>query len=202
MSPYLIFLFAFAASAALPGPEIAALLSRSISGGIASSLPLTAGIIVGKLLMLSAAVAGLGAMLAVMGPAFELLKYAGAAYLLWLGCNRLRKAGRLASAGAGVRPARPLSEVGLGLAMTTSNPLALAFYVALLPSVVNVAGVTLKGYLALVAIIVGVMLVVALGYGLLGEACRKLFHSGEAKANVDRASGAIMIGAALLIALR
>jgi hypothetical protein len=43
-----IFLIAFAAAAALPGPEIAALLSRSLSGGVASSLPLALGLILGK----------------------------------------------------------------------------------------------------------------------------------------------------------
>lgn len=54
MTEYTIFLLAFAASAAAPGPEIAALLSRSLSGGMLSSVPLALGIILGKLLMLSA----------------------------------------------------------------------------------------------------------------------------------------------------
>lgn len=202
MIDYMIFMVAFAASAALPGPEIAALLSRSLSGGIGSSLPLAGGIVAGKLLMLGAAIVGLGALLAALGPAFAALKFAGAAYLLWFGFSRLRKAGRLLAAGSGQRRERPLAEAGLGLAMTTSNPLALAFYMALLPKVVDVGGVTVGRYLALAAIIVGVMAAVVLGYGLVGEACRKLFHSREAKAHVDRASGAIMIGVALLIALR
>ena len=76
----------------MPGPEIAALLSRSLSDGIRSSLPLAAGIVAGKLLMLSAGIVGLGALLAALGPGFAALKYAGAAYLLWLGIKRLRAA--------------------------------------------------------------------------------------------------------------
>jgi threonine/homoserine/homoserine lactone efflux protein len=202
MADYAIFLIAFAAAAALPGPEIAALLSRSLSGGVASSLPLALGLILGKVIMLSAAVLGLGALLALMGPAFDALKFAGAAYLVWIGVSRMRNAGKLLAAAEGGEAARPLAEVGLGLALTTSNPLALAFYMALLPTVMDMSGVTLGDYFALLAIIVCVTLAVVLGYGLVGEACRKLFHSREAKAHVDRASGTIMIGAALLIALR
>jgi hypothetical protein len=61
MADYAIFLIAFAAAAALPGPEIAALLSRSLSGGVASSLPLALGLILGKVSVPSAAVLGPGA---------------------------------------------------------------------------------------------------------------------------------------------
>ena len=67
MTQYLLFFMAFAASAAAPGPEIAGLLSRSLSGGIASSVPLAVGIIAGKLLMLTAAIVGLTALLTVLG---------------------------------------------------------------------------------------------------------------------------------------
>ncbi|WP_211465110.1 LysE family translocator [Collimonas silvisoli] len=202
MAQYLIFLLAFAASAALPGPEIAALLARSISGGVASSLPLALGIIVGKLLMLTAAVIGLSALLAILGPAFVALKYIGAAYLFWLGIKKWRKAGA-ALATETAAPAASLSiEIGLGLAMTVTNPLAIAFYMALLPGVINVSGVTLSSYLILCGIIVGVMCAVVLGYGLVGELARKMFRSSRAKANVERASGAMMIGVGVMLATR
>ncbi len=194
MTPYLIFALAFAASAALPGPEIAALLSRSLSGGLRSSLHLAAGIIVGKLLMLSAALLGLAALLALLGPAFIVLKFVGAAYLIWIGVNRWRKAGKPLEIDAGEQPRKKLMEIGLGLAMTVSNPLALAFYMALLPTVINVSGVTLASYVALCAIIVAVMIVVVLAYGAIGELSRKVFRSSRSKANIDRVSGGIMIG--------
>lgn len=202
MTPYLIFLLAFAASAALPGPEIAALLSRSLAGGMRSAWWLAAGIIAGKLLMLSAALLGLAALLTILGPAFAVLKFIGAAYLIWLGVNRWRKAGKLTDIDTGERPRKKLMEVGLGLVMTLSNPLALAFYMALLPTVINVSGVTLRTYLALCSIIVGVMVVVVLAYGAVGEVSRKLFRSPRAKANIDRVSGAIMVAVGVMIASR
>lgn len=79
MTGYTIFLLAFAASAAAPGPEIAALLSRSLSGGMCASVPLALGIMLGKLLMLSAAVIGLSALVATLGPMLLGLKFIGAA---------------------------------------------------------------------------------------------------------------------------
>jgi threonine/homoserine/homoserine lactone efflux protein len=204
LTQYIIFLLAFAASAALPGPEIAALLSRSIAGGLRSSLPLASGIIAGKLIMLSAAVIGLSALLAILGPAFVMLKYAGAAYLIWLGLKKWRNAGK-ALATAAETPATSTAasvEIGLGLAMTITNPLAIAFYMALLPGVINMAGVTWPSYLILCAIIIGAMLVIVLAYGLLAELARKMFRSSRAKANLDRASGGMMVGVGIVLATR
>ncbi|WP_211452000.1 LysE family translocator [Collimonas antrihumi] len=202
MMQYLIFLLAFTASAALPGPEIAALLSRSISGGLKASLPLAIGIIIGKLLMLTAAVIGLTALLAILGPAFVALKYIGAAYLLWLGIKKWRKASAALAAETPAPAASLGIEIGLGLAMTVTNPLAIAFYMALLPGVINVSGITLSSYLIICSIIVGVMCAVVLGYGLVGELARKMFRSSRAKANVERASGAMMIGVGVMLATR
>lgn len=201
MSPYLLFFLAFASSAAVPGPEIAALLSRSLSHGMRSSLPLAAGIISGKLLMLTTAVLGLAVLLHLLGPAFALLKWAGVGYLLWLGINKWRKAGKpLATAEASL--GKPSLEFGLGMAMPLSNPLALAFYMALLPNVIPLASISIASYLLLCGIIIATMLLITLGYGLLAEASRALFRSPRAKANIDRGSGSIMLGVALLLASR
>ncbi|WP_266157157.1 LysE family translocator [Dyella silvatica] len=202
MTHYFIFALAFAASAAAPGPEIAALLSRSLSGRLVSSWPLALGIIMGKLLMLTAAVIGLTALLKVIGPFFLLLKCLGAAYLVWLGIKKWRHAGHLPLANARARQDRSLTDIGLGLAMTLSNPIAIAFYVALLPGVVQVSGLTLSSYLLLCAILIGVMCAVVLGYGLIGRVVSTVFSSPRAKTHVDRASGSLMIGTGVLIALR
>jgi threonine/homoserine/homoserine lactone efflux protein len=202
MTSFSIFALAFAASAALPGPEIAALLSRSLATGLSSCLYLAAGITAGKLLMLSAALLGLTALLQVLGPAFVVLKFAGAAYLVWIGVNRWRKAGRMVPIGEtlAARPAR--MEIAVGLAMTVSNPLALAFYMALLPTVIDMEEVTALGYLKLCAIIIGVMVLVVLAYGAIGEMARRMFNSARAKARVDRLSGGIMVGVGCMIAWR
>ena len=202
MTQYLLFFMAFAASAAAPGPEIAGVLSRSLSGGIASSVPLAVGIIAGKLLMLTAAIAGLTALLTVLGPMLAALKLVGAAYLIWLGVKKWRKAGLVLAASEQASKLGFGIEVSLGLGMTLSNPIAIIFYIALLPGVIDVSGVTPANYAILCAIIVGVMVAVVLGYGLLAELARRSFSSPKAKTRIDRFSGAMMVGAGVLIATR
>ena len=86
--------------------------------------------------------------------------------------------------------------------MTLSNPIAIIFYIALLPGVIDVSGVTPANYAILCAIIVGVMVAVVLGYGLLAELARRSFSSPKGKTRIDRFSGAMMVGAGVLIATR
>ncbi len=152
--------------------------------------------------MLSAALVGLGALVATLGPMLLGLKFIGAAYLLWLGIKKWRNAGRMLAAGDTAKPASFLVETGLGLAMTLSNPLALVFYVALLPGVIDVSGISLGSYAILCSIVVAVMAAIVAAYGVMAELARKQFASSSSKARIDRTSGAMMAGAALLIATR
>ncbi len=202
MTEYTVFMLAFAASAASPGPEIAGLMSRSLSSGILSSIPLSIGIILGKLLMLTGAVIGLTALVEALGPMFEVLKHLGAAYLVWLGIKKWRKAGQVFDENVKTKSVDFVAEISLGLAMTLSNPIAIVFYMALLPGVIDVSGITLNTYTILCLIIIIVMSIVVSSYGLMAEIARKLFSSSKSKTRIDRISGAMMFGAALWILTR
>lgn len=202
MNDYLFFMLVFATSAASPGPEIAALLSRSLAGGMRASLPLALGILFGKLVMLSAAVAGLSALLATLGPMFIVLKLCGAAYLLWLGIKKWRNAGRVLDADTREGSGKPAVEIALGMAMTLSNPMAIVFFIALLPGAINLVEIAFATYFYLCGIVAGVMCVIVFGYGLAAEVARKLFSSRNATVHIDRTAAAMMIGAAGLIVVR
>lgn len=202
MNEYIVFLFAFAASAATPGPEIAGLLSRALSGGMFRSIPLAIGILLGKLLMLTAAIIGLTALVKILGPMFFALKFCGAFYLVWIGIKKWRNAGRILAGNEKMKTVGFVSEIGLGLAMTLSNPIAIVFYMALLPGVVKVSGVTLNSYVLLCSIIICVMTIIVISYGLMAEIARKLFSSSNSKRYIDFMTGAMMICAAILIVTR
>jgi len=202
LSEYTVFILAFAASAASPGPEIAGLLSRALSGGIIASLPLAFGIILGKLLMLTAAVAGLTALVEVLGPMFVVLKFCGAAYLIWLGIKKWINAGRMLLTNEKTNTVNFVVEIGLGLAMTLSNPIAIVFYMALLPGVIDISGLTLNNYAVLCFIIIGVMTCVVFGYGIMAKLVRTWFASPNSKKIVDRLAGIMMLAAGFLIAIR
>src|SRR3954463_3913191 len=86
-------LIAFAVAAAtialIPGPGMLYVLARSLGGGRDEGLRSTAGTGIGGLVHVAAAAAGLSAIIATSATAFTVVKYLGAAYLIWLGCQAL-----------------------------------------------------------------------------------------------------------------
>ncbi|MEV4756228.1 LysE family translocator [Micromonospora sp. NPDC049559] len=164
--------------------------------------PLTVGIIVGKLTMLTAAIVGIAALVATLGPIFTVVQYVGAAYLLYLGIRKWRRAKNAAAEGAVPERGGVGTQMALGLGLTLSNPIAIAFYLALLPGVVDVARITVGTYLILVAIIVAVMLVTVTVYGVIAEVARRIFTGSRAKVWMDRLSGSMFVAAGLWVALR
>lgn len=198
----IVFAVTFAASAAAPGPEVAAFLGRSVSRGVRGGAPLALGIVCGKLLLLAGAVAGLAALVPLLGPAFDVLAYCGAAYLVWLGIKKWRYTGRGAPECYPPAAPRVLPEFGLGLFMTMSNPIALAFYLALLPGILQVDQIGLREYLVLSLVLCSVMALVLLTYGLVGQAIRQCFSGSIAAMRVERISGAVFVAAGLWLVVR
>jgi threonine/homoserine/homoserine lactone efflux protein len=83
--------FAIAATtiALIPGPGMLYVLARSLGGGRDEGLRSTAGTGIGGMVHVAAAAAGLSAIIATSATAFTVVKYLGAAYLIWLGCKAL-----------------------------------------------------------------------------------------------------------------
>lgn len=199
---YVVFALSFAASAAAPGPEIAAILGRSLSQGLRGCAGLALGIVLGKLTMLTAAIVGIAALIGALGPFFLIVQYGGAAYLLYLGIRKWRRArNSVAESAVGERDSI-WTQIALGLGLTLSNPIAIAFYMALLPGVVDISQITILTYLVLAGIIVAVMTVTVIGYGLAAEITRGLFAGNRAKIWIDRLASAMFVAAGMWVAVR
>lgn len=198
-----LFTMVFALSAAAPGADTMLLFGRALSGGARAAAPLAVGITVGKLVLLTLAAVGVTAAAAALGPLFIAVKLAGAAYLVLLGIRLWRRDPRrpatAASAPAGSRSFGRGAATGLGLAV--SNPQAILFYVAVLPTVVR-PGSGAGLYLALAAMLCAVMASVAGGYIALGARARSAAGSPTARRRADRLAGTLLIGAGALIATR
>ena len=192
-----LFVVIFTVSAALPGPDTMLLFSRALGSGARSAVPVALGLTLGKLVLLTAAVAGVTVAAATLGPAFIALKLAGGAYLVWLAVKLWRQAGhsgppkpasgsRLTVAGAGWR------GVGLGTVLTVSNPQALLFYIAVLPSVLGSERVAAGEYLLLCLALSAVMAAVATGYIALATRVRSALSRSRRRI-ADRV-GAVLLG--------
>ena len=95
-----LFVVAALVLAVTPGPAVLYIVARSVSQGRLAGVVSCLGVAVGGMVHVLAAAAGLSAVLATSAVAFDLVKYAGAAYLVWLGVQKLARAPRADAAGA------------------------------------------------------------------------------------------------------
>src|SRR5688500_14027852 len=136
-SPSTLALFAVAAMVlfVVPGPSVLYIVTRSIDQGRRAGLASVLGIHAGSLVHVAAAILGLSALLASSAAAFDVVRYLGAAYLIWLGVKRLRS--RRAESTVVTAPV-PLSKVAAqGLVVNLLNPKTAVFFLAFLPQFVR-----------------------------------------------------------------
>lgn len=198
----LLFSSALFIAAASPGPGIAAIVARVLGRGPKGAAALSAGIILGDLVWLTFAVLGLAALAQTFHGVFLAVKYAGAVYLLYL-AYRLWTAPVAArdvvAEGKAEHPAKLLLG---GLALTLGNPKAIVFYLALLPTFLDLTRITVLGYLEL-ALATMIVLTVVFGiYIVLAVRARKLFTSPKALRILNKSTGAVMAGAAAAVVAR
>jgi threonine/homoserine/homoserine lactone efflux protein len=133
-------LFAIAALALLltPGPAVLYIVTRSIDQGWRAGLVSVLGVHVGTLAHILAAAAGLSALLAASASAFGLVKYMGAAYLIYIGMRRLRDRGSIVAPEGGA-PERLSRAFVDGVVVNVLNPKTGLFFLAFLPQFVTEA---------------------------------------------------------------
>ncbi len=129
----LAFITASLILALTPGPAVVYILARTLSQGRASGLASMAGVALGNFGNAIGAALGLAALFAVSSAAFTLVKWAGAAYLVYMGVRMLRApAGRVANA-APVATMQPLRIFRDGFLVALLNPKTALFFAAFLP---------------------------------------------------------------------
>ncbi|MBN9582763.1 MAG: LysE family translocator [Afipia sp.] len=198
-----IFALAILVAAASPGPAIAALVARVIGRGTAGVPAFIGGIILGDLVWLAVAVLGLSFIANSFAMIFTVIKYAGAAYLLFIAW-RLWTASVVPVDVAAIDnvDGQPLRSFFGGFLLTLGNPKTIAFYLALTPALIDVSRVDLVSYAELAGIVAVVLVFVLGGYALAAAKARNLFRSPRAVRLLNRVGGGVMAGAAAAIATR
>ncbi|WP_377296353.1 LysE family translocator [Rhizobium sp. SGZ-381] len=195
-------LIAFAATffvfAASPGPDNMTILARTVQGGAASGIAYGLGTVTGILIFLFLAAFGLSAVAGEMGFGMTVLRYAGAAYLVWMGL-------RLWTSPAHVPEEKAVAEPGdlrrgflAGVVLNLGNPKMPLFYVALLPNVIG-PNLTLLQAASLALVILLVEVVVIGGHVLLARRARGLMRSPRVVKRINRGAGAAMVGAGVAV---
>lgn len=201
LASVLVFAAALFVAAGSPGPSIAALVSRVLTKGWRDVLPFLVAMWVGETVWLSFAVAGLSAIAESFQPVFVAIKWIGVVYLLYLAWKMWFA--RTDGSDGELPESRSAAKMFFaGLTVTLGNPKIMMFYVALLPSIIDLNGVTLIGWLELVAAMLIVLATVDILWIMLANKARKFLKSPRALRVANRISAGTMAGAAAAIATR
>ncbi len=198
-------LFAFAGAmfllAITPGPGVFATVARALASGFLHASVVVAGIVVGDLVFLLFAIFGLAAVAELMGGFFTLVKFAGAAYLVWLGIGLWRN--RVVGT-----EATPIEEISWssnflsGLFITLGNPKVILFYLGFLPAFVDLTTLSTTDVVMIAAVVSLVLGLTMLGYAYAASSARQLFRSPGARQLLNRASGGVMIATGTVLAAK
>jgi threonine/homoserine/homoserine lactone efflux protein len=185
--------------AIVPGPTVTVILANSLRSGTLAGLAIVAGTQAGLVTMIVVVALGLQAVMGFMAFAFDWIKLAGAAYLVWLGFNMLRSKGDLGEAAAGVTKSYRRLMLD-GFLVIWSNPKALIFLGAFLPQFVSKQGAT-----APQVAVLGLLFMLVAGasdsvYAVLGGRARSLMTRARTQL-LSRISGAILMCGGVWLAL-
>jgi threonine/homoserine/homoserine lactone efflux protein len=197
----IVFAAALFVAAGSPGPSIAALVARVLSSGWRDVMPFVAAMWLGEVIWLTMALAGLTTLAQSFQAGFTVLKWAGVAYLAWMAWTMWRAP---AETGASALPGHGSgwSMFAAGMAVTLGNPKIMLFYLALLPTLIDVQGTGLREGAALAAVAVAVLAAVDLLWIGLAQRARAFLRTPRAVRFSNRLSATVMGGAALAIAAK
>ena len=201
LSALLIFAAALFVAAGSPGPSVAALVARVMTKGLAGVFPFLLAMWVGEGIWLTLAVFGLAYVAQTFHLAFVALKWVGVAYLAWLAWKMWTAPVEVAE-GDMPKADTPLRLFLAGMAVTLGNPKIMMFYLALLPTIIDLASVTLVGWAELTLTMVVVLMAIDLSWALAAAQARRLLKSPRAVRIANRLSAGTMAGAAAAIAAR
>ena len=200
MPPILAFLFAAIVLAITPGPGIAYVVARTVAGGRSEGLASCFGTALGGMVHVMAAAFGLSVMLAQSALAFTVVKYFGAAYLIYLGI-RLLLARQSVSDATGVRSSGAVRAFREGILVETLNVKTAIFFLAFLPQFVTVGEPLVPQLLLLGSVCVFLNTLVDV-LAVLGAS--RFLRSSAARAARERlltkASGVTMVGLGVYLA--
>lgn len=191
---------AFAAASAvlvlIPGPTVLLVVSYALGQGWRTAVPMAAGVALGDFTALTLSMLGVGALLAASATVFTVLKWLGAAYLVWLGVKLWRAGGTLE---AQPRTDRVSSARMLGHAwlVTALNPKGITFFVAFLPQFLDPKADVLTQMVVIEATFLALAAANAFGYAALASRARSLVRNERAIGVLNKAGGTLLIGAGI-----
>lgn len=199
---FILFCLAYFLAVLTPGPGIAAIVARVVSRGRSGLAPFIGGYVVGDLSWFTLAATGMAMLARNAHLLFVVIRYLGAAYLLLLACKIWRAPTQPPDEHAPEIRERGVQAFLASLSLTLGNPKPMIFYLVLLPTVVDLPHLTLKGFVELALALIIILCTVLLGYTVAALRARRLFRNARALRWLNRSTSAVLAGAAVTVAVR
>jgi threonine/homoserine/homoserine lactone efflux protein len=201
LAGFLVFLTAYIVAVASPGPAVATVMARALSRGVRGLPFFIAGIATGDMAWFLVAATGLAMIAQHYAVLLTLIKYAGAAYLLYLAWQLWRvPAAGLGPLAAPAPDEKPWQLYFGGLSLTLGNPKPIVFFMAILPTIVDLNTLNALGMAEISAVIVfGIFLVLG-SYGLAADRARRMLTRPSSIQILNRTTAVVMAGAAAAVA--
>ena len=196
---WIAFALAYSLMALAPGPTILLVVSYAIAYGRRTAFAVVAGTGLGDATCLTAALFGVGAILKTSAAAFAVLKFAGAAYLVFLGVRLWRAAP--AVPGQTAPAPRSLGRVFLHAWLTTVfNPKSILFFVVFVPQFIDARAPLLPQCTTMVATVLVCGAVIDGTYSIFALNIRRLLRTQRLQRAVNRSTGGLLVGEGVLAA--
>jgi len=197
---WLTFVAASTALLLIPGPTVLLVLSYALSQGRRVAVASASGVALGDFIAMSLSLAGLGALVMASATLFTVLKWVGAAYLVWLGIKLIRSA-----PSSGLPITLPESEARGVFAhtalVTALNPKSIAFFIAFVPQFITPDALLGPQFAILIATFVGLAAFNAFVYALAADRLRGWIGKPTVISWLTRAGGATLIAMGALTAM-
>ena len=199
MHVYFAFVIATSIMIALPGPSVLLTVAHSISFGWKNALSTVVGATMGIAVQLTVAVIGLSSVLSVVAEAFEWLRWAGAAYLVYLGIKQWRNANE--PLGFDISAVSKRNLLVQGLVITIPNPKSLIFIAAFLPQFIDATRPLGLQLVLIVPTFLVITFAVTSVWALVAGNVRGLLLGQRAVKSVLKSAGGLMVAAGVGLAL-
>ena len=200
LATWITFFLACWAISLSPGPGAIAAMSAGLNLGFRRGYFLVFGLILGIWTQVVIVVAGLGAVIAASSEAFTVLKFLGAAYLVWIGISQWRASDKplVAAGDAPVLTRKQLVMRGWGI--NAVNPKGTVFMLAVVPNFIDLAHPLLQQYVVIALSLSFTDLVVMAGYTALASRVLRALNQPHHVRVMNRTFGGLFVVAGTLLA--
>lgn len=198
---FLAYCAAVTLAAATPGPAMFTVITNGVSRGFLRAFIAGVGVAAGDAVLVTLALLGLVALAQTFEWIFLLLKYAGAAYLIFLGVRMWRASAKPSNEPQPVE-ARLSRSFLLGASIALGNPKAILFHASIMPLILNLDTMTFLDGVLVVAVVISVNIVTMGIYAALAGRASGWFKTPNRMRLMNRFAGSAMIGTGALIAAR